>query len=52
MLAFSFPAMVEPEILLDDDMLRRMFAFRGKSFSVVAEDGNKLKRKFRPWPKR
>ena len=30
MLALSFPVMVEPEILLDDDMLRQMFAFRGK----------------------
>ena len=30
MLAFSFPVMVEPEILLDDDMPRRMFAFREK----------------------
>ncbi len=26
--------------------------FERKSFSAVAEDGNKLKRKFRPWPKR
>ena len=30
MLAFSFPAMVDPEILLADDMLRQMFTFRGK----------------------
>ena len=30
MLAFSFPAMVEPEILLDDDMLRRMFTLHEK----------------------
>ena len=30
MLAFSLPVMVEPEILLDDDMLRQMFAFREK----------------------
>ena len=30
MLALSFPVMVEPEILLDNDMLRRMFAFREK----------------------
>ena len=30
MLAFLFPAMVEPEIILDDDKLRRMFTFREK----------------------
>ena len=30
MLAFSLPVMVEPEILLFDDMLRRMFTFREK----------------------
>ena len=30
MLTLSFPVMVEPEILLDDDMPRRMFPFREK----------------------